>query len=324
MKRYTLIFLISVLFLNRNSAQDAEFTQFFSVPLYLAPSFAGATQQHRIASTYRNQWQGLGGFNTYVLSYDHYFFKYNSGFGLYFMRDQAGTGKLGNTTTSAQYSYDFQFSGVWHIRPGINFQYEMYNLDFYKLVFRNQISESGTLPITEIPPTAERRGNIDAGSSFIVYAEKIWFGAAVDHLFRPNQSFFGDNIRLPIKYSVFGGTQVAKKSRLLKPADETFSIDFFYRQQAKYRQLDLCIYWFKVPMVMGVWYRGIPGFNSLRGDALSILCGLKLSTFSVGYSYDFTVSNLINASHGAHELSVIYEFLTTARKRKHAIPCPEF
>ena len=39
--------------------QDPQFTQFYANPLYLAPSFAGATKQHRAAGSFRDQWPGF-------------------------------------------------------------------------------------------------------------------------------------------------------------------------------------------------------------------------------------------------------------------------
>ena len=38
------------------------------------------------------------------------------------------------------------------------------------------------------------------------------------------------------------------------------------------------------------------------------LIGIKTSQFHIGYSYDFTISNLIGSTAGAHEISLIYEF----------------
>jgi len=48
----------------------------------------------------------------------------------------------------------------------------------------------------------------------------------------------------------------------------------------------------------------------------------------IGYSYDFTISNLIGSTGGAHEISIVYEFnnlsIGQLKKRIRAIPCPEF
>ena len=308
-------------------AGDPQFTQFFSVPLYLSPSFAGATQQHRVSSVYRNQWTGIpGGYITYSLSYDHFFANLNSGVGAMLMRDYAGSGQLGSNTIAIFYSYDFQFLNNWHIRPGLSFDYLMYNLLFSRLRFSDQFTSDGSInPVTiETSPSNEFRCNIDAGTSTLIYTDKFWFGATVDHLFRPNVAFYYDKARTPLKYTYFGGATIIRKGRLLRPIDESVSVAFLYQQQADFKQLSLGLYWFKSPLVLGFWYRGIPKVNSDRGDALAILVGFKQRKFSIAYSYDFTISNLINSTYGAHELSIIYEFTTSRRKRIHAIPCPEF
>ncbi len=68
--------------------------------------------------------------------------------------------------------------------------------------------------------------------------------------------------------------------------------------------------------------------TSQAGDAIIGLIGIKTSSVHIGYSYDFTISNLISSTGGAHEISLIYEFnnlsLGQQRKRIRAIPCPEF
>jgi len=111
---------------------------------------------------------------------------------------------------------------------------------------------------------------------------------------------------------------------LLKPIPETVSVAFIYRSQEDYKQLDLGLYWNRYPLVLGFWYRGIPFVNSPRGDAMAFLIGFKIDKLSIGYSYDFTVSNLVRSSKGAHEVSLIYQFVTKKKKKMHSIPCPEF
>jgi type IX secretion system PorP/SprF family membrane protein len=296
-------------------AQDPQFTQFYANPLYLAPSFAGATQQHRLVTNYRNQWPSIpGAFQTYSFSYDHYFENFNSGIGIIAMRDVAGSANLSLTNVGIAYSYDFLVTNLLHIRPGLQFSYVMSGLDFSKLIFSSP---------TEIPPV-ESTGDIDASSSVLVYTERYWGGFSVDHMLTPNQSFYADKALIPVKFSVFGGAQIIKQGRLLKPVDETVTLAFLFRSQANYKQLDMGLYWNKQPLVLGLWYRGIPPFNGPRGDALALLVGYKKHQLSIGYSYDFTVSNLITSTGGAHEVSLVYQFRTKARKKLHAVPCPEF
>ncbi len=50
--------------------------------------------------------------------------------------------------------------------------------------------------------------------------------------------------------------------------------------------------------------------------------------FNIGYSYDYTVSNLGSASGGAHEISLSYIWSTRDPRRPPKnvmqIPCPDF
>lgn len=327
-RNFFILLLISWLSLNQLLAQDPQFTQFYANKQYLAPSFAGATKQSRVGAIWREQWMGIpGGFRTISASFDHYFANFNSGFGTYMMRDQAGSGRLGFTYLGINYSYDFQINDFIHLRPGINFNYIRYGIDFYKLLFYDQLDPlGGNKPSSgiEVAPDVEAIGAADAAVSGLVYTDKLWLGTTVDHLFRPNQSFYSNKAVVPMKISVFGGYQIMRQGKLLRPSDETLSVAFIYKQQKDKTQLDLGLYWNKAPMVFGFWYRGIPLVNSERGDALALLAGLKFQGFSLGYSYDFTISNLINNTQGSHEVSLVYEFTTTKKKKIHAIPCPEF
>ena len=184
------------------------------------------------------------------------------------------------------------------------------------MIFSDQINSDRIEPVSkELPPSKENRMNIDGSVSSLVYNEKIWFGFTTDHLLRPNLSFFGDKALTPLKYTFYGGAKIISKGRLLKPLDESISVAFQYKMQGDYRQLDIGLYWLNMPMVFGFWYRGIPAVNSQRGDAVAFLGGLKLSHLSIGYSYDFTISNLITSTYGTHEISVIWEFQTQHKKK---------
>ncbi len=327
MKRILTILSAVFLVLESFGQIDPQLTQFYSAPLYLAPSFAGATQENRIASTYRNQWPGLEtkAFVTYALSYDHFFSNFNSGIGVLIMRDVAGSGQLSTTNIGVQYSYDIKVTDVFRIRPGINFNYTQRGIDFQRLLWGDQISPTGITPTIEVP-TDRSKPDIDASFSVLAYTDRYWGGFCVDHLFRPNLSLYGDMTKLGMKFSLFGGMQVIRRGRLLKPIDESLSVAFLYKNQSEINMLDLGLYWYKNPLVFGFWYRGIPIINNeSRGDALCFLVGYKIEQFSIGYSYDFTISKLVSSTGGAHEIALIYEFETSHRKKKrHMVPCPEF
>ncbi|GAH71860.1 unnamed protein product, partial [marine sediment metagenome] len=95
MNKYIIIFIINISFIPFSFAQDPQFSQFYANPLYLAPSFAGATEENRIALSYRNLWPALPGvFLTYSFSFDKFFESFNSGLGILVTHDRAGSGRL--------------------------------------------------------------------------------------------------------------------------------------------------------------------------------------------------------------------------------------
>jgi len=325
--KYTITFVLYIVIQAVSYSQDPLFSQFYANPLYLAPSFAGATEENRLALNYRNQWPALPGvFLTYSFSYDHYFHNFNSGVGVLVTHDRAGSGRLSNTNIGLQYSYDIQVNKILHVRPGLAFYYTQRGLDFWRLVFNDQLSPSGSTPTIEQPPFDNVK-DIDVGTSVLSYTDRMWLGITVDHLLKPNQSLYGEISQVPIKVSVYGGAQIIKKGRLLKPIEESLSLAFHFEAQGRFKQLDAGLYWYKNPLIFGFWYRGLPTFKDVfNRDAMILLVGYKTKQLHIGYSYDFTISRLLGSTGGSHEISVVYEFKSNKRRKRkiHAIPCPEF
>jgi len=307
--------------------QDPHFSQFYANQLYLAPSFAGATEEYRAALNWRNQWPAIPGvFTTYSISFDKYVANFNSGIGLLATYDVAGSGKLSNTNIGLVYSYDFLINNEWHIRPGINFKFTYIGLDINSLVWASQISTGGTLPSTE-PPPFDHISDVDFTASGLVYNNKIWAGFSVDHLLKPRTSLWGNETTVPMKIDVFGGFQILSHGRLRKKFEEVLSVAENFMMQGDFIQNDLGVYYYKAPLVFGIWYRGIPFVTTQAGDALIGMVGIKYDQLNIGVSYDYTISNLINSTGGAYEISLVYEFTSANLGRKarlHAIPCPEF
>ncbi len=313
------------------SAQDAQFSQFYATPMYLAPSFAGtSSKKTRMILNYRNQWPEIpNAYSTYSFSFDHYVSRIKSGFGVLIFKDVSGPGHLSTTNFGGLYSFDFKINDNIHIRPGAHFMYTYRSIDYNKLVFYDQVKygtpTSAFSGIYENTP--DRVGDVDFSVSALSYADQFWLGVTVDHLMGPNQSFFGDDAIVPLKTSVFGGTKVVLKERLLVKQQEDVSFAFLYKRQAAYRQLDLGAYYFKNPLLFGIWYRGIPllKHNFPGSDALVFLLGYKIENVSIGYSYDFTVSKLRNKTGGTHEIALIWSFkLHKFKSKPSALPCPEF
>jgi len=323
---YVIIFLFLVL--GEGFGQDPTFSQFYANALYLSPSFAGATEEYRFSLNYRDQWPAVPGvFHTYSISFDKAMPNFNSGIGVLATYDVAGSGDLSTTNIGLLYSYDFNINREWHVRPGVNFKFYYLGLDIAKLIFNSQLTGSGVSP-SVTPPPFDNVVDVDFATSALAYNQRIWSGITIDHLLKPKTSFYGDNATVPVKVNLYGGVQVLKKTRLRQKAQETLSVALNYQRQGRYNQTDIGLYYYRDPLIFGLWYRGIPFITTQAGDAIIGLIGIKTNSLHIGYSYDFTISNLISSTGGAHEISLVYEFnnlsLGQQRKRIRAIPCPEF
>ena len=317
---------------NGSRAQEPQFSQFYASPLYLNPALTGNTRKWRVASNYRNQWPRVPGYVSYTFSYDQRLPAFNSGLGLLFIRDEASSGGLTYTNIGGLYSYRLKISNKKRINWGVRFSYSNMNLDYSKLVFVDQVlrSESSTL---------ENFDNVkstyfDISSGMVYDTDKYWIGIALDHLNRPNQSFLGNKNKASIKASLHGGVHlIERKHSTKKTILSRLTIAVNYKAQLKWDQLDVGVYYRRKIIIAGMWYRGIPLLKSYKPgygnhDALVLLFGAQLQDFIIGYSYDLTISRLISRTGGAHEISLTYQFGSSAHgkniKRAKMIPCAKF
>lgn len=318
-------------------AQDPHFSQYYAAPLYLNPAFSGSGNDHRLIANYRNQWPNLAnGFVTYAFSYDYNLENLRSGVGLLVNVDKAGSANLKSTSLGFLYSYKVQLSNKWMLTPGLYFGYGQRNIDFNKLVFGDQLefSNDGQVPTTD--PSFGSLGStsyFDFGSGLLIYNKSFWAGFSAHHINQPNRSLLGEESKIPVKTSIHAGFKVPLYNGVFKK--ERISVlapSFVYQHQGNFDQLDVGLHFLYQPVMIGVWYRGIPvqqnEKDNISQDAAVLILGLQFDQLEIAYSYDFTISELGSVSGGAHEVSVKYIVALSLRggtKRKDKfIPCPTF
>ena len=322
--KYTicLIFFTTVFQLK---GQDAQFSQFYSSPLYLSPSLAGANEQSRIITNYRSQWANLPkAFTTYAFSFDHYIRDYKSGIGLLVLRDQAG-GVYNTTNVGVSYSYAININNNIKVRPGLSASYYNRNIDYSKLDFADELT-LGLGTSNEIPKN-EQVNHYDFAFSLLTYTEKYWFGATGDHLLALNKQFAEDDTYPALKITVYGGAKFKLYESVRSKTDKFISLSFLYKNQSGFNQLDFGVNYEKAPFRFGLWFRGIPAFEETADlNAVVLLVGYTFKNLFINYSYDISTSRLLASTGGAHEISIAY-MLDINRRRKSkmgAVPCPYF
>jgi len=314
-------------------AQDIQLTQFYASPMYLNPAFTGANSDSRFATTYRNQWAALpGSFTTLLMSYDYYIHNLMSGVGILLTSDKAGTAGLGTNTVGFSYAYDYKIDRNWSASLGIRGSYGYRTLDFTRLLFGDEIGRGATTSIQT--PTPDKISFLDFSSGLLVFSQKQWIGFTLNHMNQPNESFLGEDAKLPIKGSVHGGANIPlEKNGDGRITDKPYiTVAGQYRFQKKFDQVDVGLYYNKPLYFIGLWYRGIPLLKAYKpgypnNDAFAILIGARYKQINVGYSYDITISKLTMVSGGSHEISLNYQFSNPKKPKKHRtkiVPCPKF
>lgn len=314
-------------------AEDPQFSQFYSIPMYLNPAFVGNTTQGRFIGNYRNQWPAIPkAFVSYAFSYDHNISDFNSGVGFFALHDKVGTAGLKFNSIGGLYAYSVQVSRKLVFKPGIRASYVWRGIDAGSLIFPSQMK--GTVAATLPPGISESNQYMDFSAGGLLYSKDFWVGMSADHINQPNQTLLeGGTGRLPAKFSVHGGYKIPVQKNLKGQSNTNVTVAFNYKAQRQWDQFDVGAYYVQEPLVLGMWYRGIPFLKSYNGalnnDAIIALVGFQAKDFRIGYSYDLTISRLITNSGGSHEISITYEYATAQkrkkkRRQKFLVPCAKF
>jgi type IX secretion system PorP/SprF family membrane protein len=337
------ILVLSVLFMivRTGVGQDFQFSQYYQAPLYLNPGFTGITQQQRVAFNHRVQWPNLPkAFATYAASYDIFVDELRSGFGVQLTADKMGTAGWQTTNFNLLYSFKVKLTDKLVFSPGLVFGYGTNGIDRSKLRFGDGLNSPNEDVYYSNDPAEGRLGRqnyFDVGTGFLFYSRNIWLGAAFHHLNKPNLSVMGNESRLPMKTTIHGGMRLNLTGGGVRSRGERLSYltpSFIYRMQGpSFSQMDIGVNYHIDPVSIGVFYRGKPFqksvINTTTQDAVILALGMYFKNFNIGYSYDFTISELGTSSGGAHEISLIYEFASkpagrSVKKKYKLIPCPTF
>lgn len=335
-------------------AQDPQLSQFYSAPLLISPAFAGINNTSKVNFNHRNQWPNLSSsYQFSSLTADINFSHINSGVGLVMTTDKQFS-NLQTTSIGLQYAYHINLAEESSISVGIQSSYVNRGLDYSNLIFGDQFNpNNGSINQNSDDPILKNWEKNGASTNYTDFStgamlnlRNSWVGLSVHHLNTPNQSLSSrtSTIISPVamKFSIQLGTKIMledsyfeQNSYRARNTEKSISPVLNYKHQGTFDQLDLGAYLTLSPIVLGAWYRGVPIKKSSDGimnsrESIVALVGYRQDNFSVGYSYDLTISNLGLPSGGAHEISIAYLFdwdISLKKpylKIKRTLACPKF
>ena len=301
MKHFKRILITGLLLISASNvySQDPQFTQFYANPLYLNPAMAGAHGCPRFNLNYRNEWPSLSGnYVTYSASYDQYFDNISGGFGVIALHDQQGQGTIFTSSLGLIYSYHLKVNRKFSLLFGVKAAMTNKYLDWDKLTFGDMIDpRRGFIYSTGDVPRGESVYFFDASAGVVGYSKNFYFGVAANHLNRPNESMIIGESKLPMRFTGHIGSviQLGRKSQYRNQTSVMPNV--IYQYQNGFQELAIGTYIKYGTFTVGAWYR--------NRDAFILSLGINTGKFSIGYSYDVTVSKLNNGvSGGSHEVSM--------------------
>jgi type IX secretion system PorP/SprF family membrane protein len=333
MKKYlfTMIFFCGAMSLK--AQQKPQYTQYIFNNFLINPAIAGIENYVDVKAGYRTQWTGLEGapVTTYLsvqaplgsnfLQGDaagfpqhgdnplgrSYTLNYRAaephhGIGMTLVSDKAGP--ITTTNLNANYAYHIGITESLNLAVGVAAGLVRVNLNTHDLVLENPLDPALTNGNnSQLKP--------DIGAGIWAYSSRYFVGISAQQLF-PQTLNFSDNSAynqsktvphffFTAGYKLFVSDDVTLLPSIMvkqiKPVPATFDLNAKVAFRDKF--------W------LGASYR--------KDDAFAGMLGLNIGSFlNMGYSYDFTTSNLRTVSNGTHEI-VIGIMLNN----RYRISCPQ-
>lgn len=336
-KKYWVLFAI-LWFSIRSNAQDIQYSQYYANPLYLNPASTGSTGMHRFGVNFRNQWPALEQtFVAYTGYFDFYEPRIKSSIGVIVQGSNESSTQTSINELGLVYAYRLEFSKDHFLQFGVQGSFVSRDAQFDRVILGTQLDIDRGV-IVGSPGDGfdgeSRLSSGDAHAGLMYFGKKVWLGASAFHLLRPRMSYLSDsNEKLPMRLGLHGGYRLN-----LAPGDineyfnntdqeRSLALGFNYKRQGQFSQLDLGAEFFFEPLVLGLWYRGLPTKYELpNNESLVSLIGISLeSGVEIGYSFDFPISKLsVGNTGGAHEISLRYVFVPRGKSKKYFAPLPTF
>ena len=297
MKRLNIAFLFLVLLLQPVlSQQDQLSSKYMFNMLTYNPGIAGTSGMICATALNRQQWVGFKGApstTVFNISAPVSLFSIKSGVGLLVESDNVGFDKDINLSGSYSYLMDLGTGKL-----GIGLSLGMLNKT---LTPKWEIpSGDAHTPVSGdplIPESKESYVAFDAGLGLYYKAEKYYASLSVTHINQPKIKFSKGEPYISRHYYLTGGYNL----QLPDPALELLP-SFFAFSDGKVVQVAVTsLIRYNKKVWGGVSYRA--------GDAFIGIIGLELfNGIRLGYSYDFTISDVRKNSTGTHEFMINYCF----------------
>lgn len=291
---FALIFLTSLV--AAKAQQDPQFSQNMFNTMAVNPGYAGSNDAICATLIHREQWVGFKGapstslFNVNAAINP---FKVNSGIALGVMNDNWGYDR----DIGLNFSYAYRLN-IGDGKLGIGAGVELINKSL-NAEWRVPVNGNFTQPENDpsIPNKKESAMVVDFSAGLFYRTEKLYLGVSSTHLRQAQMEYEKGKPFLARHYYLTSGYTISMPN----PSFELLP-SVFVKSDGKTTQFDI-----NTSVLYNKKFWG--GVSYRLNDAIIGMLGVELSNgLKLGYSYDFTISDIFKNSGGSHEFMVGYCF----------------
>jgi type IX secretion system PorP/SprF family membrane protein len=293
----TLSILLLVFVMQSYSQNNPQYTQYMYNTMSINPGYTGSLGTLDVVGIYRDQWVGIDGAPvSQNLGIHSPLRNEKLGLGLNVQNDKIGPAN--EFYADANFSYTLQMSATMKLGLGIKAGAKLFNVDFSKGTFEDPNND----PLNE---NVKNKLTTTLGAGAFLYSDNWYLGLSVPDFI--SNKYYDDVdqsvAKEEIQYYLIGGYV------------------FDLSPQLRFKPTVLAKYLHGFPLVVDVsanfliMDRFSVGASYRYDDSVSGLAGINfLQGFFVGYSYDYTLTDLSDYNSGTHE--IILRFTLPQRNKR--------
>lgn len=279
---------------------DFMFTQYMWNEIAINPAYTGTRDAISVVGMYRNQWVGMEGApTTKNVSVSAPVYKQRIGLGINYIKDEVGVNSTDYFSFSYSYRIPFQNS---NLSFGLSTAFATLK-EYYSRVKPTDSNDQ------QFQSDSPRANMPNFGFGVYYYTERYYVGLSIPRLVK-NQIESKDGFRVSNRFD-YNYFHYFLTAGAIFPISEGLKFQpsaMFKAVKAAPMELDLT-----AQLVIRDMFRFGVGWRS--GDAISFLTTIHVTPqLRVGYSYDYTLSDLAKYSKGTHEICFGYDFSLKAKK----------
>ncbi len=300
--KQTLVLMAILISIKSYAQQNPQFSQYLQNPLVLNPAIAGAEGFLDITLGYRNQWTGFEGApKTGTLSFHTptaLLFGKNrrstngshSGIGAFVYGDN--TGPINQSGYYLSYAYHLQASEDWFVSLGTFVGASQFSFNANEVEL---IDNPNDILVQNISNT-----NFDMSFGLYVYSKDLFFGIAANQV-------LDQEIPFDLQNGILTTGKQHRNYNFLIGSRVTMDRDWTIIPSGVLRTVENAPVQWDISVKAEYQNRLWGGISYRNEESVYALVGFRVwDSFSVGYSYDYPISEFRNNQSGSHEIVLSY------------------